>query len=85
MKRSVKYKTGKYEHFGSVHYHDKTLSMTVYRDGTGFLDVPGINFYTKAMSHKSRIRALEKIVRIATKALKTLEQIEDPKIYFPKD
>ena len=83
MKRNVKCNknTGGFE---SISYKDKTVVIEVFRDGSGFLEVPSIDFYNSEGTHKSRIRELERLASKVNQALKTLEQLEDPKIYFPK-
>ena len=83
MKRNVKYIKNKYG-FNYIKYEDKVVKMEVYKDGSGFLGVDGINFYSGEGTHKNRIKELENLARVINKALKVLEQIEDPKIYFPK-
>lgn len=72
------------EGFEYVKYEDKTLSMKVFDDGSGELSVDGIGFHSESGTHSMRVQDLKNMKRVISKALKTLEQIENPKIYFPK-
>ena len=81
MKRSVKHKS-KYG-IDYIQYEDKTIYVEVYRDGSGVISIDTINFSDSSGKHKDRIQELKRRKRVLNKALKTLEQIENPKIYFP--
>ena len=83
MKRSVKHNKGKWDGLDYIEYEDKTLSMEVFDDGSGKLYVGDISFYLEDGTHASRVQELKKFVRVASKALKTLEDIGNPKQYFP--
>lgn len=81
MKRDVKLKTSKP---GSTYmeYEDDTIYVSCYDDGTGHLEVKDIGFVTEEGTHKSRISELKQKARVIAKALKILEQLEDPKFYI---
>ena len=82
MKRSVKHEVG-CTGFDFISYKDKNIEMEVFRDGSGYLNVDSINIHLSDGTHRDRIRELERIARETNKALKILNQIGDPKIYFP--
>ena len=83
MKRKVKYRKGRFGH-DFIKYKDKVIDMEVFRDGSGHIEIKDIDFFSTEGTHKSRIKELERFVSKANTALKILEQIENPEIYFPE-
>ena len=84
MKKAVKHKVSLAgDGFDFISYKDKDIKTEVFRDGSGYLNVDSINIHLSDGTHRDRIRELERIARETNKALKILNQIGDPKIYFP--
>jgi len=83
MKRNVKVHKSK-EGFKYITYEDNTIFLTSFSDGSGELNIPDINFYSDSGTYQMQVQHLKRMRRILNRALKTLEQIEDPKLYLKK-
>jgi len=82
MKRNVKLRTSLADGSDYMEYEDDTVSVSCYKDGSGHLKVKNIGFVTEEGTHKDRVSKLKHKARIIAKALKVLEQLEDPKLYI---
>ena len=83
MKKNVHVKESSWnEEEKYVEYNDDIISMSCWADGSGHLSVDDINFHDESGTHKSRIYSLKRQRDKINKALKVLEQIEDPKLYL---
>jgi hypothetical protein len=82
MKRNVQLTYSPFNEQSYIEYDDGNISLSYWSDASGHLTVKDVGFDDSSGTHKSRVNELRQQRDKINKALKVLEQIEDPKLYL---